>query len=243
MALYIMTHRQMDDWNTRFYVPLLLSNQEANIALKVRDKYPEMASMNLYWNELCGFKFIWKEDFGAYKGAIQYRMVPNMSYEDIMDTLDKYTFISHNDYVGCLGGQFCYFHSPDHKIWNMLIQLLKDMKVATDEQLGKWAFYDYVYSRNTLIGKAKDFDDYCAWLFPIMEEFTKRMGFNTMDDVMAWAEKDQSNGGPKDRARLAGYVSERLMTLYFLIKFGSFDEAKSKIYIPEYTWVNKIDLN
>ena len=242
MALYIGTHRQIDNWNTRFYVPLLLSNQEANIALKVRDKYPEMASMNLYWNELCGFKFIWKEDFGAYKGFLQYRMLPNMPYEEIMDTLDKYDYIAHTDLVGHLMKQFCMWHSPDGKVWNLLIQVLKDLNVATDEQLKTWANSEWLYSRNTLIAKARDFDDYCAWIFPIIDEFTKRMGFNTMDDVMAWAEQDKSHGGPKDRARLAGYISERLATLYFLIKYGTFEEAKNHIYIPEYSWVPKMEL-
>ena len=243
MGHYLLLHRDIPNLDPGFYTPLFLSNHETSVELKVRDYFPKFADFNLYLNELVGFYYVWKIDKGDVKSCIQYRMRPNMSYKDIMGTLDKYTFISHNDYVGNLGGQFCHFHSPNHKIWNMLVQLLKDMKIATDEQLTTWANSEWLYSRNTLIAKAKDFDDYCAWLFPIMEEFTKRMGFNTIDDVMAWAEKDQSFGGPKDRARLAGYLSERLMTLYFLIKFGSFEEVKNKVYIPEYTWKNKIDLN
>lgn len=242
MGHYLLLHRDIPNLDPGFYTPLFLSNHETSVELKVRDYFPKFADFNLYLNELVGFYYVWKIDKGDIKSCIQYRMIPNMSYEEIMDTLDKYDYIAHTDLVGHLMKQFCMWHSPDGKVWNLLIQVLKDLNVATDEQLKTWANSEWLYSRNTLIAKARDFDDYCAWIFPIIDEFTKRMGFNTMDDVMAWAEQDKSHGGPKDRARLAGYISERLATLYFLIKYGTFEETKNHIYLPEYTWVPKMEL-
>ena len=70
--------------------------------------------------------------------------------------------------------------------------------------------------------KREDFEAYCEWLFSILDELKKRLGFNSMEDVQAHvekniAEKKSSNTrGVKYQMQIFGFLSERLFTLWVM---------------------------
>ena len=234
MAYYILTHRDVPNLDADFYKPLFLSDNETTIDLKVKDYYPDLANMNLLYNELSGIYWIWKNDSDKFKGQCQYRMRPELTKDEIERILEVHKFILHTDYVGSIKAQFIGCHDKTSEIWNLLRSVLKDLGSATDAQLDIWERYNLLFSRNTFYAKAEDYDAFCNWLWPILDELRKRLNFNTMDDVKAWAEKNNGVGTVEYRERLFGFISERLFTLFAISNYTG-----DQLFVPKFKWTNE----
>lgn len=228
--IYILTHREIPNMIVRWFTPLHISNNPNNrIELKVRDVYPRMADMNRWYNEMSGQYYIWKEDKTEYKGQVQYRIVPQMSFKEVKEVLETYDFIAHTVNVSSIKTQFCRCHGQE--IWDTVYDLLKD-KGFEDELLKKWSNSNILFNRNMFIAKADDYNDYSKWLFDILFDLEARLGIKNMDDAMEWA-KTQHCMDPNPE-RLPGYLSERLFTLYLYKRYGSLDKIKEKVYVPQF---------
>lgn len=84
--------------------------------------------------------------------------------------------------------------------WDAVLQALKELKPEYYASYDRIFSQEYLYNYNILVAKARVLNNYCEWLFPILErveEMTVPKGRNRSD-------------------RYIGYIGENLLTLYFM---------------------------
>lgn len=160
---------------------------------------------NRNYCELTATYYAWKHSNALYKGICHYRRIFDITdgqMKELLGATDNWDVILPYPSV----------HYPDISVqhvryvkkddWNAMKHALKELEPeylrAYEESIssGEHFFYNY----NMLIAKTEVFDDYCSFLFRILEQTE---GLTT----------------PKGRERadrFAGYLGENLTTIYFL---------------------------
>lgn len=160
-----------------------------------------ISEKNARFCELTALYWIWKNDSSRYKGLCHYRrhfMLDEnkrriLTGSDIDVVLTIPVFNEPDVYT---------VYSEDHEEadWKIMMEELERHApdyVETAERLAKGNWY---YAYNMFIAKEEVFNDYCSFLFPILFACEKRIG----------------NKDDKYQNRYAGFLSERLMTVYFM---------------------------
>lgn len=178
---------------TEVRVAELVDNQGDNISLR-----------NGNYCELTGLYWLWKNgltDECAYYGLFHYRRILDISEEDL-------SCLKTNDIDVIL--PFPTMHEPNikehHKRyinevdWQAMRQALGELRPeyaeAYDEIFGQRYFYNY----NMLVAKKQILENYCTWLFPVLERIEE------LSNPRGWERSD----------RYMGYIGENLLTLYFM---------------------------
>ena len=168
----------------------------------VRDHVGDNIShKNGQYCELTALYWIWKHDSSSYAGLGHYRrhfeldedMLKRLAYSDIdvVLTIPILNFPS----VGQV-----YDHDHVAGDWAVMMEAVHTLAPdyeATARELEKGNFY---YGYNMFIARKEILDDYCAWLFPILEYCEERCG-----------EREGTY-----QKRYIGFLAERLMGIYFL---------------------------
>ena len=169
----------------------LLDNQGENISYKNRN-YCELTAS--YW--------AWKNSDATYKGLCHYRRIFDLTDEQIkqvlgyaeVDVILPYPSIY---YPNMYAEHSRYVKTSD---WDAMLQALCEVApeyykayVSTISQ------EPYFYNYNMLIARREVFDDYCRFLFSVLER----------------TEELASPKGVERADRFAGYLGENLTTIYF----------------------------
>ena len=176
------------------------------VITKLRDNEGDnISAKNRNYCELTATYYAWKNSSADYKGLCHYRRIFDIGNEQMQSLLDMksewdvilpYPSIH---YPNISTQHIRYIKDED---WNAMLTALKE--IAPDYldayndlvSSGEKYFYNY----NMLIARAEIFDDYCSFLFKVLEraeELTMPKGADRAD-------------------RFAGYMGENLTTLYFL---------------------------
>lgn len=164
-----------------------------------------ISAKNRNYCELTATYYAWKNCSADYKGLCHYRRIFDIGTEQMQALLDKksewdvilpYPSIH---YPNISTQHLRYIKDAD---WNAMLTALKETApdyLETYNNLvssGEKYFYNY----NMLIARAEIFDDYCSFLFKVLER----------------AEELTTPKGAERADRFAGYMGENLTTLYFL---------------------------
>lgn len=173
-----------------------------------------ISTKNRNYCELTASYYAWKNSRAAYKGICHYRRIFDISDEQMQILLEKdsawdvilpYPSIHYPD----ISAQHVRYVKEDD--WEAMLQALGEVApqyLDTYRQAvsaGERFFHNY----NMLIARASVFDDYCGFLFRVLErteELTAPRGWERAD-------------------RFAGYLGENLTTLYFLHNRGQWKIA------------------
>ncbi len=169
---------------------------------EVRDDQGEnISGKNGQYCELTALYWIWKHDSSDYAGLCHYRrhfeldegMLRKLAYSDIdvVLTIPILNFPSVKEVYG---------HDHGKADWDVMmegIRILEPDYLEAAEELERGNFY---YGYNMLIARKEILDDYCGWLFPILEYCEERCGGK--DSIY--------------QRRFVGFLAERLMGIYFL---------------------------
>lgn len=175
----------------------LLDNNGENISYK-NANYCELTV--LYW--------IWKNHLSdgvgqtkRYYGLFHYRRWLDISEED-------WKCIYDNDVDVVL--PYPTVHEPDineHHVryitkedWSAVLRALKECAPDYYTAYDRIFSQEYMYNYNIMVAKADVLDEYCGWLFPILER----------------VEELSRPKGSERADRYIGYIGENLLTLYFL---------------------------
>lgn len=91
--------------------------------------------------------------------------------------------------------------------WEAMLSALQELQPAYAEAFTDIQRQPYMYNYNMLIAKAEVLEDYCAWLFPILERTEE------LSSPRGWERND----------RYIGYLGENLLTLYFMYNREKFN--------------------
>lgn len=174
------------------------------------DSGENISQKNRNYCELTALYWMWrnkvrdhseKTDRTMYYGLFHYRRILKIGNEDLYR-------MTANDIDIVL--PFPTIHEPDifeHHTrylkdadWDAMCQALKELHPEYADAFPAVLAQPYFYNYNMLIAKAEVLDQYCEWLFPILER----------------TEELSSPKGRERADRYIGYLGENLLTLYVL---------------------------
>ncbi len=177
-------------------------------AAEYQDAFGEnISDKNGNYCELTALYWIWKNILKyaehhtcEYYGLYQYRRMLHIEDSDI----EK---IAANEVDVIL--PFPTMHEPDireHPMryikeadWQAMLEALEELEPAYAEAFKEVQKQPYLYNYNILAAKKEILNDYCAWLFPILQRTEE------LSCPRGWERSD----------RYIGYMGENLLTLYF----------------------------
>lgn len=188
---------------------------------EVRDDIGDNISRkNRQYCELTVLYWIWKNDCSDYAGLSHYRRRFQLSESEIekivssdIDVIVTVPVINFNT----VRGQYEIDH--DIRDWDVMLDAIGTLYpeyFATADRIQRGNCY---YGYNMFIAKKEVFDGYCEWLFDILDYCERRIG-----------KKDNSY-----QERYAGFLAERLLTIYFTYN-QQYKLAVAKKHFIEKRW-------
>lgn len=163
-----------------------------------------ISDKNKQFCELTGMYWIWKNSHEKIVGLEHWRrrfLLP-VNWNEIMkkESIDVILPVP-LCVMPSLEGNFVDRHLP--KIWDASMEALKSVHPEDAEKAADYFRTEKLYSPcNMLITRKEIFDDYSAWLFPVLFKLNELIG--TVED--------------KYQNRYLGFVSERLLNYYFCVR-------------------------
>lgn len=170
-----------------------------------------ISDKNGNYSELTALYWIWKnqlmkepvKDNAEYYGLCHYRRILELSDDDVLRLID-------NDIDVVLPFPMPYEPNIEehHKRyindqdWKILMTVLKELHPESLQEIYKILSQQYLYNYNIMIARKFVLNDYCQWLFPILER---------VEELSVPKGKDRND-------RYIGYMGETLATIYFAEK-------------------------
>lgn len=176
-----------------------------------------ISAENPIYGELTATYHAWKNDLHDIMGLFHYRRVLKVTEEQLRvlgeadgaDIILPLPFVCYPDASGQYGRYLCaedvdimlgVLRASHPGLYDKALEVLRDR---------------YLYNYNILIAKREVFEDYCAWLFPLLGEITKRCEAVERDRL----------------PRYIGRIGEVLTSVYFLV-----NEKKWRLVHAEKVW-------
>lgn len=165
------------------------------------DKGDNISSKNREYCELTALYWIWKNDHSKYAGLCHYRrhfrLDKAMCAKLVNSDIDVILTIPILNFPNV---RSAYVHDHIESDWNVMMDAIKKLHseyIGTAQDFQNGNFY---YAYNMFITRKEIFDDYCAWLFPIL----------------LYCEQNCVKKENKYQNRYIGFLAERLLSIYFL---------------------------
>ena len=174
---------------------------ETQISRVRDDAEPDnISAKNRNYCELTASYYAWKNCNSAYKGLCHYRRIFDVSQTQLhrlidhgVDVILPYPSVHYPDIRS--QHEFC-IHDGD---WRAMLQALSEVAPDYYEAYDEIFSGHYFYNFNMLIARREVFDDYCRFIFSVLERAEQ------LTIPKGWERTD----------RFAGYMGENLTTLYF----------------------------
>ncbi len=171
---------------------------------------------NPIYGELTATYWAWKNDGHDIMGLFHYRRVLNVMEEQLeilstaeADVILPLPFVCYPDASGQYGR---YLKQEDIDI---MLTVLRENYPGMYDRVTELLKGKYLYNYNMLIAKKEVYEDYCVWLFELLEEIVKRCEAVSRDRM----------------PRYIGRIGEVLTSLYFMI-----NEKDWRIVHAEKVW-------
>lgn len=230
VKIWIIGHRPTTEpyWENELYQPLQVG--EGKDFLTLRDNQGDnIASWNKVYCEMTGVYEVAKNlELPDYVGICQYRrrlqFKDSEEVEKIFESFDaiaakplKMGMTPFEQYAKC-------HNRGDIELAGRIIKdKYPEYAKGFDRHImnGNTLFYS-----NGFVLRTKDFLDYCNFFFGFASKFCKRKGWDTPDKAVADIEGEMIRGerrksrGLGYQSLVLGFLSERMLTLFLLTRFG-----------------------
>jgi hypothetical protein len=203
MSVYMAAHVPFSKLPYNYIVPIFLGySAEKNSYPGVTDHTgTHISNKNHIYSELTALYWGWKNTDDEYVGLCHYRRFFDITESEMLAILsDNQVILPRAQLLRWpVDEQFIRVHSE--KIWNPALDILYK-KYPEYISKGKKIFSDNrLYRYNMFIAKREFVEKYCSFVFDVLIELEQVVGALPMDAY---------------QRRYAGFVSERLLTLYIL---------------------------
>lgn len=187
------------DWIKKIQAGAALT--EERICRLTDDQGDNISRENGLYGELTVSYYAWKHSGYTITGLFHYRRILRVSevqismlYMGLADVILPLPFVCCPDASGQYGR---YLLESDIDI---MMEVLQEQEKEHFGKIQHILEMPYLYNYNMLIAGKEVFDDYCAWMFPILKQITYR------------CEKEKRNRRP----RYIGRIGEVLTSIYFM---------------------------
>lgn len=217
ICVAVATHKPYQMPNDPMYMPLHVGaalHPDICVDMTGDDTGDNISNRNSYYSELTGLYWLWKNKHAAYKGLVHYRrylataniwkrlfsrdcfdrIVSSKEVTDLFKNYDIIVAKKRNYYIETVYSHYSHtFHASQFdKCREVLSDLAPEYVPAWDALMKTRGAHIF----NMFIMSAEKFDEYCAWMFPILFELEHRLDPAQYDSF---------------HARYLGRVSERLL--------------------------------
>lgn len=204
LAVYVMTHGPECTWLDDYCIPMELGavNRD-NLRYATRDDEGDdnISEKNGLYNELTGLYWMWKNDNHEYVGLYHYRRICNhINKREIPSLLKKYDFIISKQTINKPNMATHYCHDHCKVDWDIMLEELNKLYPNYYNSASKVFSKRGFIPGNIFITTNKHLNEYCSWLFPLLENIENRL--------------DISDGRTDYNKRAIGILGERLFNLY-----------------------------
>jgi len=228
--IWIIGQRQTTEpyWDSDLYQPLQVGSGKT--FLPVRDNTGDnIAELNPIYCEMTGVYWIWKNaDLTDYVGICQYRRrLPFKDAAEVENIFKSSDVIAAEPLRvgGSLYEQYARCHCrADMELTERIIrEKYPEYAKGFDAYIKRSGSLFY---SNGFILRRQDFLDYCDFYFGFAAEFRKRRGWDTVEKAVSDVEAEMIRGERKKSRGLGyqsfvlGFLSERMLTLFLLTRFG-----------------------
>lgn len=230
IKLFVCCHHQVNVPGNPLLVPIQVGAAIADNRLSHflhDDSGDNISEKNLSYCELTAQYWAWKNVEAEHYGFFHYRryLYPDKNFkrpyrierEPTVDKLDKLGYrafeklIRGHSIIAPMGENIYvpvrehYANAPFHhrKDLELAEQIVQERHPEMTEALEAYLSDTVCYFGNIYIMRRDIFKDYCAWLFPILEEFDRHA--------------DMTEYSPQER-RVDGYLAERLFGVYLTFR-------------------------
>ncbi len=163
------------DWEIPIQVGSELTEQRI---AKVCDSYggDSISSQNRKYCELTALYWVWKHDHADYKGLCHYRRHFVLSSEERyrilssgIDVIVTYPIVNYPNV------KMCYYHDHDENDWEKLKDIIKIRCPEYEMDFQVLENSTFYYAFNMMMARKEVFDDYCSWLFPLLDEVDRQV--------------------------------------------------------------------
>lgn len=157
-----------------------------------------ISEKNPYYNEMTGLYWLWKNTKLDYSGICHYRrqfesdIVWKYLWEDKADVILPMPALVYPDLSGY------YLNWGEKSYYNMMLQVVKDKQPEYYETALWCAKHPIFYPNNIFISKREILEDYCEFVFSVIDEVEERM--------------ETYEGAKQKRC----WLSEHVTTIYFI---------------------------
>lgn len=228
--IWILGQRETTEpyWDSDLYQPLQVGSGKT--FLPVRDNTGDnIAELNPVYCEMTGIYWIWKNaDLTDYVGICQYRRrLQFKGAEEVEKIFKSFDAIAAEPLRLSVTPYEQYARCHNRGDIQLAEQVVKDCfpeyAKAWDEYMkkGRLLFYS-----NGFVMRRQDFLDYCDFYFGFAAEFRKRKCWDSVEKARSDIEGEMIRGERKKTRGLdyqsfvLGFLSERMLTLFLLTRFG-----------------------
>lgn len=221
IKVIVATHKQYEMPTDEMYLPVHVGSVgKQSIGYQRDDMGENISKLNPYFCELTGFYWAWKNLTEDYIGLVHYRRLftvngHTLKKGDIKSYLGKikvFTPCKRRYYIESLKSHYSHTHYPEHLnvTRNTLKRIYPEYLNAYDKVVNRtWG-----YMFNMMIIERTFLNDYCTWLFNILNEVFKQI--DTTDY-------------PAFSKRYVGRISEILFNVWLEKKLNAGEIKKSEI--------------
>lgn len=215
ITVIVAVHKKYQMPEEKCYLPLHVGKEGKPEIGFIGDNTGEnISSKNPYYCELTGLYWMWKNVDADYLGLVHYRryfagqhrMRGENRFEQILSEKEIKQLLMKSDiilprkrryFIENLYSHYAHTHYAEHldQIRGILEQSCPEYLYAFDQVMKR----TYGHMFNMFIMSKKKCNEYCQWLFPILEELEQRVELEDYDPF---------------QARLFGRVSELLMDVW-----------------------------
>lgn len=235
IKIIIATHKKYEMPKDKMYVPVQVGAEGKEELGYTKDNTGDNISIkNPYYCELTGIYWAWKNIKADYIGLAHYRRhfclkkKSKNKFENILTYEEANKILEDTNVILPKKRNYVIENLYDHYAHTMYVEPLDEVgKIIEDKYPEYTEYFNRLHKRKTahmfnmFIMKKEIFDDYCEWLFDILEEVEKKVDQNKYDSF---------------HARFYGRLSELLLDIYLQKNNISYKEV-GFIYMEK---INKI---
>jgi len=203
VVVYMATQKKQDIVPYEYIVPMHVGASACSNKLfcVTDDSGKHISGKNSIYSELTALYWIWKNSCENYVGLCHYRRFFEISEDGAIEALSRKSVIVPKIAIlgRSMGRQYLQNHVRD--TWEIMMRVLKVEHADYYETAAKIFSSNRMYPFNMFITKKSFVDAYCEWLFGILFEVEKNADTNAKNDY---------------QIRYAGFLAERLFTLYII---------------------------
>ncbi len=224
--IYVCTHKQYTKPDDSLYRSLQVGRAiSEDLGYEGDDTGDHISGRNKSFCELTGLYWIWKNVQCDIVGVCHYRRY-FIHDEDFLkqDEIERLlttgydVILPTSSFTHYRNTRDHYAHEHFRKDLDTLREILAELSPEALPAFDLTCDCNLLSAWNMLITRKEIFDEYCSWLFPILFEAEKRIDISSYDTF---------------QGRLFGYLSERLIRVFFMNHTYRIYEAEVRLMNPE----------